>query len=432
MGKIIPTLVLLGASIANAGLENNGPGPTFCATEWDIRTVTIYEHLVDCAPPTSTLFDPTVICPCSECPTYTVTCEDQPIVFSQDASPSVFTKHCPTNDVYQCNSAPYTVTNAPSDIIYTSLCPIQYLCPYNEWLAEPSSALVKHVTILHVVGGEPLQTQYQNERYGIQSVVKTKSFTSPTIFIDNNISIDVSVAPTVVTYTVTTTTTTTSTVTVAPISATTTNATTTGIITTTTTTPPTTTTTAIDYSNAINNLHQPFVLVVNGFNVSASAIGPLTEFALFDGIALDSNGNYLCIDASSETFASVPGGTLQLCSTSNSTSDPTKRFFNLNKLRKLTPTMLRTNPPARFRGLRLLLTHFLVGVNETITLDLQTLQADVTWSPGAIIQFAAGESYPVPEPETDGTTSYLVFPESNYVLPSNAAAIVSAASSLLV
>jgi len=151
----------------------------------------------------------TYVTPCPVCPVATVTSSAQPIVISVTTTYKPTTLYCPTPGTYTYQKTT-TYCPAATTITYIVACPTFYYCPYNVYL-EP----VKTVDVYCYE--EEVLVKYQKETYvplPPVTTTTTKYISEPTIFIYNDITINVTVVPTTITYDYTTTKTTTTTATV--------------------------------------------------------------------------------------------------------------------------------------------------------------------------------------------------------------------------
>ena len=172
---------VLGLTVVAAGLALADEKKSDCCEVWVTTTLT----QTVCSTPV------TYVPPCASCTPQVVTCPTQPIT-TVCSSATITSTYCPTPGVYTIYGEVCTVTQ-PQHWYYSTPCEVQYVCPYDEW-TQP----VKHVTQIVYIQGE------EKTRHDVEWKTTTTSVTTyvpkPTIIVVNNVSINVSVAPTYVTY----------------------------------------------------------------------------------------------------------------------------------------------------------------------------------------------------------------------------------------
>lgn len=178
---------------------------TSCSTitEW----ATVYSTIDVC----STIS--TTVTPCGQCAPATVTAWTQPIT-SKTSSSYPTSTYCPTPGYYtECNCQ----VTQPKWIYYEQPCEVEYICPYVDWYyLNP-----KPVTVCVVVGGKTIgvprtQTWHAGPTVIVKPTPVVTYIPNPTIIVINDITINVTAAPTYITYTTGVTTTVTTTTTVGP------------------------------------------------------------------------------------------------------------------------------------------------------------------------------------------------------------------------
>src|SRR5579862_7184862 len=169
-------------------------------------TSTAYSTINVCTPIS------TVVTPCGACAPATVTAWTQPIT-STTTSKIPTSTYCPTPGYYtECACTVPT----PQWIYYEQPCDVEYVCPYVDWYYMPS----KPVVVIVKVNGKPKPARTETWTVGPTGIVKPTAIVTyipnPTIIVINDITINVTAAPTYITYTSSVTTTVTTTATVAP------------------------------------------------------------------------------------------------------------------------------------------------------------------------------------------------------------------------
>jgi hypothetical protein len=163
----------------------------------------------------------TAISVCPTCPAVTVTATEQLITSCGDTTPTPTTTVCTTGGVYNLGGNGNFVivkdADCPTTISYNAPCQTCYVCPYGQCYDSHSKLVaVKNVIIYEYQGSQQVGCTYEDwycqeiEQYYTHSTY----IPSPTIFIYNDITINVTLAPTYLTYTETATVTATSTKTV--------------------------------------------------------------------------------------------------------------------------------------------------------------------------------------------------------------------------
>lgn len=177
---------------------------TDVVTEW--MTVTTYTTINDCSPIS------TVVTPCGACAPCTVTAWTQSITSTTTSSYPTST-YAPTAGYYEECSCQI---DSPQWIYFDTPCEVEYSCPYQDWYFMNSKTVYVHV---HKNGQDlgSWEEHWDLNPTIIPSPIVTY-FPTPTIVIINDITINVTAAPTYITYTTTATSTVTSvsTVTAAP------------------------------------------------------------------------------------------------------------------------------------------------------------------------------------------------------------------------
>jgi hypothetical protein len=177
---------------------------TTTCTSVSVSTKTVYKTINDCAPISTT------VTPCSQCTPCVVTAWTQ-LITSTTTSTYPTSTYCPTPGYYtECACS----VDSPQYVYYNEPCTVEYICPYQDWYFLDSK-----VVQVYVKNGKGQILGGHKENWGIgPTVVPVPVVTyipTPTTVVINDITINVTVAPTYITYTTdaTSTVTTTSTVT---------------------------------------------------------------------------------------------------------------------------------------------------------------------------------------------------------------------------
>src|SRR5579859_1498218 len=152
-------------------------------TQW----VTVYETVNDCSPPSTTVTVCDVCTPCiitawTQCITSTTT--------------SIYptSTYCPKPGYYkECDCT----IDYPQWIYYDISCDVEYVCPYQDWYFLETKVVEVFVKVNNVIYNSV------QEEWNI-IIVPTPVVTyivNPTIIVVNDITIDVTIAPTYITYT---------------------------------------------------------------------------------------------------------------------------------------------------------------------------------------------------------------------------------------
>jgi hypothetical protein len=169
---------------------------TDVVTQW--MTVTAYKTINDCSPIS------TVVTPCSACAPCTVTAWTQPITSTTTSSypTSTYARTAGYYEECSCQIA------SPQWIYFDTPCEVEYSCPYQDWYFMNTKTVYVHAR--H--NGQDLgswEEHWDLKPTMVPSPVVTY-FPTPTVVVINDITINVTVAPTYITYTTTATSTVTS------------------------------------------------------------------------------------------------------------------------------------------------------------------------------------------------------------------------------
>ena len=169
---------------------------TDVVTEW--MTVTAYTTINDCSPIS------TVVTPCGVCAPSTVTAWTQ-VITSTTTSTYPTSTYCPTPGYYkECSCQ----IESPQWIYFDTPCEVEYACPYQDWYFMNSKIVYVYVKN----NGQQLGSWQENWNMYPTMVPNpvVTYFPNPTIVVINDITINITNAPTYYTYTTTATSTVTS------------------------------------------------------------------------------------------------------------------------------------------------------------------------------------------------------------------------------
>ena len=208
--SLFSAAIALLATGAQAGDECSPIYKTVTVYVTKVMTETATKSVSYCPPPPPPMTS-TYVTPCPVCPVQTIT------VSSQYILASVTTTYKPTSTACPVGTCSYGTTYVycptPTTVYYSEICPTSYYCPYSVYI------LPTKVYDVYCYEGTQVTT-YRQESYcpTTTTVTTTKYIPEPTIFIYNDITINITIAPTIITYASTTTVTsvTTDTVTFTP------------------------------------------------------------------------------------------------------------------------------------------------------------------------------------------------------------------------